>query len=82
MLKPDESMDIEVVCNPDEANKFQDTLHFVIREGDDVDVQLRAKGEGQTIFYKDDLENVNFGTLYTCRPMTKDIFVENKGRKT
>jgi hydrocephalus-inducing protein len=75
-------MDIEVVCNPDEANKFVDTLHFVIREGFDKDVQLKAKGEGQTIFYKDDLENINFGTLYTCRPMTKDIFVENKGRKT
>lgn len=38
LLKPEESMDIEVVCNPDEANKFQDTLHFVIREGVDVDV--------------------------------------------
>jgi hydrocephalus-inducing protein len=53
----------------------------VIREGVDVDVQLKAKGEGQTIFYKDDLENVNFGVLYTCRPMTKDIFVENKDGK-
>ena len=39
-------MDIEVVCDPDEANKFVDTLHFVIREGMDVDVQLKAKGEG------------------------------------
>lgn len=57
-------------------------MHFVIREGTDVDVQLKAKGVGSTIFFKDDLNDVNFGTLYTCRSFTKDIFVENKGRKT
>jgi hydrocephalus-inducing protein len=54
----------------------------VIREGVDVDVQLKAKGVGSTIFFKDDLNDVNFGVLYTCRSVNKDIFVENKGRKT
>ncbi len=54
----------------------------MIREGVDVDVQLKAKGVGSTIFFKDDLNDVNFGVLYTCRSVNKDIFVENKGRKT
>jgi len=81
VLKPDESAEIKVVCNADEANKFMDTLHFVIREGTDVDVQLKAKGVGSTIFFKDNLDDINFGVLYTCRSVTRDIFVENKGRK-
>jgi hypothetical protein len=33
-------MEIEVVCNADDAAKFTDTLHFVIKEGMDVDVAL------------------------------------------
>jgi hypothetical protein len=31
-------MDIEVLCNAEDASKFVDTLHFVIKEGMDVDV--------------------------------------------
>jgi hydrocephalus-inducing protein len=66
-LKPDESMEIEVVCNADDAVKFNDTLHFVIKEGMDVDVSLTAKGQGSTIYSKDNLEEIHFGVLYTHR---------------
>lgn len=31
-------MDIDVICIADDATKFADTLHFVIKEGMDVDV--------------------------------------------
>jgi hypothetical protein len=37
-------MDIEVLCTAEDASKFTDTLHFVIKEGMDVDVLLKAKG--------------------------------------
>jgi hypothetical protein len=33
-------MEIEIVCNADDSTKFTDTLHFVIKEGMDVDVAL------------------------------------------
>lgn len=46
-----------------------------------MEVQLKAKGVGSTIFCKDDLSAVNMGTNYTHRKVTKEIFVENKGRK-
>ena len=74
-------MDIEVICNSDDANRFMDILHFVIKEGVDIDVGLRAKGVGSTIYCKDDLSSINFGTQYTFRSHVREIFVENKGRK-
>ncbi|CAD8206755.1 unnamed protein product [Paramecium octaurelia] len=81
IIKPKESCEIEVLCSADDAVKVSDVLHFVIKEGDDVEVQLKAKGIGSTIFCKDDLSSVNMGVNYTHRKVTKEIFVENKGRK-
>jgi hydrocephalus-inducing protein len=49
-------MNIEVVCNADEATKLLDILHFVIKEGEDKDVILKAKSVGHTIFWKENLE--------------------------
>jgi len=69
------------VCNADDAAKFLDVLHFVIKEGLDIDIALKAKAVGSTIFCKEDLNYVDFSTLYTHRPKTREIFVENKGRK-
>lgn len=74
-------MDIEVLCCADDATKAWDILHFVIKEGVDVDVVLKARGVGSTLFCKEDLSYIPFGTQYTHRKITKEIFVENKGRK-
>lgn len=81
IIRPKESCEIEVLCCADDAVKVNDVLHFVIKEGDDVEVQLRAKGIGSTLFCKDDLTYINMGVNYTFRKVTKEIFVENKGRK-
>lgn len=74
-------MEVEIVCCCDDARKFQDTLHFVIKEGVDIDITLKAKGVGNTVFCKEDLTIVNFGVQYTHRTIIREIFVENKGRK-
>lgn len=47
----------------------------------DVDVVLKARGVGSTLFCKEDLNLIPFGIQYTHRKITKEIFVENKGRK-
>jgi len=60
-------MEIEIICSADDANRFNDVLHFVIKEGVDIDIALRAKGFGPTLFCKEDLTVVNFGTQYTHR---------------
>lgn len=80
MLKPNESYNVEVVCNADDASKFSDSLFFIIKEGVDKEVALRAKAVGSTIFCKN-IENITFGTLYTFKPVVQEIFLENKGRK-
>ena len=55
-------MDIEVLCCADDATKFNDILHFVIKEGVDKDVVLKGKGVGSTLFCMEDLTYVPFGT--------------------
>ena len=80
-LSQEESLSIPIVCNADDAQKFVDTLHIVIKEGVDKDIVLRARGYGSTIFCKEDLKYISFGTQYTFRNYTREIFVENKGRK-
>jgi len=75
------SIDIQVLCTPDDNVTFTDTLHFVIKEGIDMDIPLKAKGVGTTIYCKEDLKLVPFGLQYTFKYDHKEIFVENKGRR-
>ena len=81
-LEVGQTMDIEIVCNADDVGIFTDTLHLVIKEGMDKEVKLRAKGKGKTIFCKENLEKgIDFGTQHTYKHQTKEIFIENKGRR-
>jgi hydrocephalus-inducing protein len=34
----------------DDASKFSDILHFVVKDGKDKDIALKAKGVGSTIY--------------------------------
>lgn len=61
--------------------KFQDTLHIIINNGVDLEVLLRAKGVGSTLYCKTPLRTVDFGTEYTHQNITKEFFLENRGRK-
>lgn len=81
ILQPGEKRDLEVVCNADEIQKFQDTLHIIINNGMDLEVALRAKGTGSTLACKANLNTVDFGTEYTHQTTTREYFLENRGRK-
>jgi hydrocephalus-inducing protein len=52
ILKPGENKVIEVICNADEVQRFQDTLHIIINNGSDLEVNLKARGVGSTLFCK------------------------------
>lgn len=82
VLKPGQAYDVEVLCFPDDASKFSDTLFFVIKEGVDKEVKLKARGVGSTVVCATDISLVNFMTMFTHRTEIKEIFIENKGRKT
>lgn len=82
VLKPEEKMEVEVVCNADDSSKFSDILHFVVKDGTDKDVVLKAKGTGSTIYCVENLEYLNFETIYTFKTVVKEIFIQNRGRKS
>ncbi len=72
-------MVITIVCNPDGQTKFNDILHFVVNQGSDIDIPLKAKGVGETIYSKIPLDVINFGVQYTHRMVPREFFIENKG---
>lgn len=80
VLKAGETYEVEIQCHPDDAQKFTDTLFFVIKEGVDKEVKLKARGIGSTIVCKD-LSKIDFGTLFTHKNQIEEVFIENKGRK-
>jgi len=80
-LQPGEIRDIKVFCNADECINFLETLHFAIKEGKDVEIVLKARGSGNTAFCQQDLEVVDFGTVFTCRNLVQRCVIENRGRK-
>ena len=56
VLQPDDEREIEVVCNADEVQKFTDTLHIIINNGVDLEVALKARGKGSTLYCKEYLK--------------------------
>lgn len=52
VIKAKEEKTITVSCQADEVQRFQDTLHIIVNNGMDVEVQLRAKGTGNTLYCK------------------------------
>lgn len=81
ILKPQETKEVEIICNADDTIRFHDILYFVIKEGVDIEVNLSAVGVKTTIFCKENITDICFGEQYTHRTITKEIFVENKGRR-
>jgi hydrocephalus-inducing protein len=80
-LEPNEEREIEIVCNADEVMKFTDTLHIIINNGQDLEVALRARGTGSTLFCKQELSEIDFGTKYTHQNQVLEYFLENRGRR-
>lgn len=64
----------------DDTQKFNDILYFVIKEGVDKEVQLKARGVGSTISCND-LKFISFGTIYTFREQVIETFIQNRGRR-
>ncbi len=60
-----------MICNADDASKFNDILHFVVKDGKDKDIILKARGIGSTIYCDDNLEQLDFGNIYTFKTAVK-----------
>jgi hypothetical protein len=54
----------------------------MITKSDCLDIDLKCKATGgMTITSQDNLQNIDFGTQYSFRNITKEIFVENKSSR-
>lgn len=53
-----------------------------MKDGKDKDIALKARGIGSTIFCEENLESLNYGTIYTYKTAVKEIFIQNRGRKS
>lgn len=81
VIKAKQEKTITVSCLADEVQKFQDTLHIIVNNGMDVEVQLKAKGTGSTLATKVPMGTIDFGTEYTHKTVPRQYFLENRGRK-
>jgi len=78
------TIDLEVLCRPDEAMRFAELLYIKIDEAEDIKLTLKAKGEGTTVVVPE-LPDTNgssifFGTIFTNKEYVKEIRFENRGR--
>lgn len=80
-LQPGEVRDITVMCCADECITFNEILYIVVKEGDDVEVTLKAKGTGTTAYCDEDIKIIDFGIVFSCRNHVRRFTIQNKGRK-
>ncbi len=80
-LSPGEQTTIELSLVVDEKQTVNDLLYLIVHEGNDIQVAVRAKGTGTPITSQEDLSFVDFGTVYATQTITRDIMIENRGRK-
>ena len=63
-LQPGEVRDITVICSADECMGFNEILHLVVKEGEVVDVVLKARGTGTMYFAMRILGLLTLGLFY------------------
>ena len=81
VLSPHESVAVNVIANLDDTIIHKDQLHIIVTEGENLMVQLSAKGMGTTLYSHEDLKVIDFGATFTNQQCSKYITIENKGRR-
>jgi hydrocephalus-inducing protein len=80
-LTPQETCNLDITLVADETVKMSDVVHLVVQEGNDLAVNVRARGIGTPVTAPEPLDLIDFGTQYTTRTITRKYVVENRGRK-
>ena len=72
---------IRITTNLDMEKRFKDTLHILVTEGADIDIQLQAVGVGNTIVCEELKSGiVDFLNQFTGRPFSHTLFLRNMDR--
>ena len=72
-LQPGDVRDITVICSADECMGFNEILHVVVKEGEDVDVVLKARGTEPLRFAMRILRLLILGRFLLVEIMRKDL---------
>jgi hydrocephalus-inducing protein len=82
-LAPGESLQVDVSLTIDEKQPMNDILHFVVHEGTDLQINVKARGSGTPVTTKEpnNLEVIDFKHQYATQTITRDIVIENRGKK-
>lgn len=79
-LSPQETLQLAVTLKIDEANTSTDTLNLIVCESNPLTVQVRGKGIDTPVVTEDNLEHLDFGTLFTTHTEPKEIIIKNWGQ--
>lgn len=82
-LAAGEAVELEVTVQLDETIAFNDTLHFLVENGDELRVPLSATGTGNTLYCKDLTykTELDFSDRFASQGFSKVLTVENHGRR-
>eukprot|EP00939_MAST-03C_sp_MAST-3C-sp1_P000134 g134.t1 len=81
-LGPNEDVELTLTVNLDDIVTFSDNLTVEVNEGATVNVPLVAKGDGTTMFCKEDISLVDFGYRFTKNRYERRFLLENKGQRS
>jgi len=82
VLQPGESATLNLTVQLDDIVKFKEMLNIEVRHSDTIDIPLIAKGDGTTMFCREDLTMIDFGYNFTSQKCQRKFLLENKGRRS
>ena len=80
-LAPGEEVELTITSCLDDILPHKDHLVINVAEGEDVSVELKARGIGTTLFCKEDLTSFHFGHQFTSNECEHVVLIENRGRR-
>ena len=80
-LLPQESVQLDIVCNLDDSVLHKDELYIVVEEGDHIMIPLSANGVGTTLQSTDRVDHIDMGVHLTNTAFERKFVLENRGRR-
>jgi hydrocephalus-inducing protein len=82
-LAPGEPFDLDVSVKLDETYAFNDVLHLLVEDGEEIEVPLSASGTGHTLHCADVTGHalLDLGDRFVGAPFTYTLVVRNHGRR-
>ncbi|CAM9551896.1 unnamed protein product [Chrysoparadoxa australica] len=81
VIAPGKEVTLSVTANLDDTVHHSDELHIIVSEGENKKIPLVARGVGTTMWCPENLQEIDFGVVFSSSTSVKKITLENKGRR-